>query len=92
MYPSGWPTCNPAPDGYGNISRTYFFGLLVSTDRSGVLNVLFSSQNFCHFGSTSANGYTVGDDGVELDVVVFVADPVEGSVVDDKCRRELLLL
>ncbi len=22
MYPSGWPTCRPAPDGYGNMSCT----------------------------------------------------------------------
>ena len=21
VYPSGWPTCSPAPDGYGNMSR-----------------------------------------------------------------------
>ena len=27
VYPSGWPTCSPAPDGYGNMSSTYFFCL-----------------------------------------------------------------
>jgi hypothetical protein len=25
VYPSKCPTCNPAPDGYGNISRIYAF-------------------------------------------------------------------
>lgn len=44
------------------MSRTYFLGL--DKSRSGVLNVLFSSQYACHFGSTSWKGKAVGETGV----------------------------
>ena len=72
VYPSGWPTWSPAPEGYGNISKTYFFGLDVS--RSGVLKVSFSSQKACHLDSTSANGY----------FVLAAAASVESAVVENK--------
>jgi len=44
----GWPTCRPAPEGYGNMSRMYALGRLMSSSASsGVRKVLFSSQYAC---------------------------------------------
>lgn len=89
MYPSGCPTCKPAPDGYGNMSRTYFFGRVVS--RSGVLKVSCSSQYACHFGSTSAKGYDEGA-AAAVDSIDEDAAVVEKRRQPKGLRMEVALL
>jgi hypothetical protein len=57
-------------------------GLLES--RFGVLKVLFSSQYFCHFGSTSAKGYVAGAVG---DCDSVVAAVLERNRLVPKARQ-----
>src|SRR3989344_5294129 len=58
IYPFGWPTWSPSPEGYGNISSTYAFCLSAELAGlwgiSGVVNTPSSAQIFCHFCSISA--------------------------------------
>ena len=54
VYPSGCPTCSPVPDGYGNMSSTYFFG---RPGRRSARNAWVSSQCRCHLPSTAAGSY-----------------------------------
>src|SRR4051794_37277243 len=60
MNPSGWPTCRPAPDGYGNMSRMKSLGrppTLSGWARGpaglGASNVPSSSQRSCQRASIS---------------------------------------
>src|SRR3989344_2770364 len=48
VYPSTWPTWSPSPEGYGNMSSMYCFGL---SEFSSALNAWVSSQIFCHLAS-----------------------------------------
>src|SRR5579884_933054 len=59
MKPSGWPTCRPEPDGYGNMSRTKYFlpgtGASVASgpDGFGASNVPCCAQYACQRASIS---------------------------------------
>src|ERR687888_1353918 len=66
MYPSGWPTCSPDPEGYGNMSIAYSLGRLrisacglsgggaSGPTGFGAWNVPCSSHQSCQRASISA--------------------------------------
>src|SRR5437868_4426591 len=78
MNPSGWPTCRPDPDGYGNMSRTYAF--FRSATRShpslsgpvgfGVRHVPSARHRSCHVRSSSPASFAEyrkgSDSGADL--------------------------
>src|SRR3954452_12033197 len=87
MYPSGWPTCRPAPDGYGNMSCTCslaapargWVGSASSPTGLGAWKVPCCDQYSCQRGSISlAIAAVYRNRGISDSLIVTISSTSEG--------------
>ena len=99
MYPSGWPTCRPAPEGYGNMSITKNAGCAGSAFRPSpsvsrptglaAKNVPRFAHSSCQRSSISRASSAVYRNGTSSDVVVAVASGASCEVTHRVYRGRL---